>query len=80
MGQNFLKDPKIITQIVEVGNITSNDSILEVGPGTGNLTEFILERSPKILTVIEKDERLIGQLKKFGKNKNFSRGYDEIFF
>ena len=68
LGQNFLKDPKIITQIVEVGNITSNDSILEVGPGTGNLTEVILEKSPKILTVIEKDERLIGQLKKkFGK-------------
>ena len=71
LGQNFLNDNKIIKIIVDVGNISHNDLILEVGAGTGNLTEKILEQSPKKLIVIEKDQSLALYLKdKFGDRIN----------
>ena len=41
LGQNFLKDSNIIKQIVDVGNISENNTVIEVGPGTGSLTEKI---------------------------------------
>ena len=58
LGQNFLTDEKIIDLIIKLGEISSNDFILEVGPGTGALTKKIIENQPKKLTVIEKDEVL----------------------
>ena len=58
LGQNFLIDKNILTKIVEVTNI-KNKFILEIGPGTGNLTSFILKKKPKRLFVIEKDKDLI---------------------
>ena len=45
LGQNFLKDKNIIDIIVNSGDIKKNDTILEVGPGTGNLTEKILSKN-----------------------------------
>ena len=63
LGQNFLIDTGIIEKICNSGNITENNNVLEVGPGTGNLTEFILQKKPKKFHVIEKDERLIKNLK-----------------
>ena len=67
LGQNFLNDQKILSLITEIGNINSNDIVLEVGPGTGNLTEKILEREPKDFILIEKDQKLTDYLiKKFG--------------
>ena len=62
LGQNFLTDEKIINLIVEIGNINKKDQVIEVGPGTGSLTEKILKKTPKELTVIEKDERLVNIL------------------
>ena len=59
LGQNFLIDKNIIEKICNAGNISENDNVLEIGPGTGNLTEFILQKKPKKFYVIEKDERLI---------------------
>ena len=68
LGQNFLIDKSIIEKICNSGNITKNNNVLEIGPGTGNLTEFILQKKPKKFYVIEKDERLIKNLKeKFDK-------------
>ena len=61
LGQNFLIDKNILNKIVNSAKI-KNEAILEVGPGTGNLTSFILERKPKKLFVIEKDENLISTL------------------
>ena len=58
LGQNFLNDKKILTQIVETGKIKKKDIILEIGPGTGNLTNEILKKSPKKLLVVEKDNNL----------------------
>ena len=69
LGQNFLIDKNIINLIVDLGKINQNDTVLEVGPGTGNLTEAILLKKPKKLIVIEKDKNLASALeKKFKKN------------
>ena len=66
LGQNFLIDQKIIDQITSVVSI-KNKNILEVGPGTGNLTSTILKNKPKKLLVIEKDLNLVDLLhKRFG--------------
>ena len=62
LGQNFLTDKNIIKSIVDIGNITNNDTILEVGPGTGNLTEFIFKKNPKQIYAIEKDYNLVNFL------------------
>ena len=63
LGQNFLIDKKILNLIVNLDEI-ENKNILEVGPGTGNLTELILKKKPKKLYAIEKDNHLAENLKK----------------
>ncbi len=57
LGQNFLIDKNILEKITNTTKIT-NKIILEVGPGTGNLTSYILKKNPKKLFVIEKDNQL----------------------
>ena len=64
LGQNFLVDENILNLIVNLGDISSNDTVLEVGPGTGNLTEKILKKTPKKIIVVEKDKNLSIKLKK----------------
>ena len=68
LGQNFLIDQIILKKIVEITDI-KNKSILEIGPGTGNLTTHILRNYPKKFYVIEKDENLAFNLNKEFKNK-----------
>jgi len=63
LGQNFLFDKNIIKKITETTDIF-NKNILEIGPGTGNLTSALLEKKPKRFYVIEKDNDLISLLKK----------------
>ena len=63
LGQNFLIDQKIIDIILNTVDV-KNKSILEIGPGTGNLTKNILKRNPKKLIVIEKDNDLAELLNK----------------
>ena len=66
LGQNFLVDPNIIEKILNTIEIRDKN-ILEVGPGTGNLTYEILKKNPKKIVVIEKDNALVDILKdKFG--------------
>jgi 16S rRNA (adenine1518-N6/adenine1519-N6)-dimethyltransferase len=62
LGQNFLIDLDVIDQILEVTKI-KDKNILEIGPGTGNLTSEILKKKPSQLTVIEKDKELVNILK-----------------
>ena len=70
LGQNFLIDANIINKILDITNI-KDENILEIGPGTGNLTTQIFKRSPKKLTVIEKDGDLAKLLKNsFGQKIN----------
>ena len=59
LGQNFLTDKNILKKIVDIGNISENDKILEIGPGTGNLTAYIIKSRPKNIIVVEKDIELI---------------------
>ena len=61
LGQNFLTDRNILNKIVDVTAI-ENKIILEIGPGTGNLTSFILKNKPKKVFVIEKDNDLAKNL------------------
>ena len=68
LGQNFLVDNNILEKIVSYVNI-ENKTVLEVGPGTGNLTSFILEKKPNKLLVIEKDNTLTEKLKELFSNK-----------
>ncbi len=63
LGQNFLIDNKILEKIVSCVNI-KNKTILEVGPGTGNLTNYILNKDPKKIIAIEKDNELVNNLRK----------------
>ena len=61
LGQNFLTDKSVLDLIVNSVEIKGK-TILEVGPGTGNLTTFILKNKPKKMFVIEKDDKLIKKL------------------
>ena len=68
LGQNFLIDQNIIKIIINSGTI-KNRSVLEIGPGTGNLTNAILSEKPKKLFVIEKDDTLSSLLLKSFNNE-----------
>ena len=68
LGQNFLIDNKILKKITDV-TMVKDKFILEVGPGTGNLTSFILEKNPKKFFVVEKDQKLVLDLKKKFHNR-----------
>ena len=57
LGQNFLIDRNILQVIVDTVNIDKKE-ILEIGPGSGNLTTYILKKNPKKVYVIEKDKDL----------------------
>ena len=58
LGQNFLIDKNIINKIIKIGNINKNKTVVEIGPGYGNLTEAIVSMYPKKILVIEKDKKL----------------------
>tara|TARA_B100000965_G_scaffold402156_1_gene427489 strand:+ start:342 stop:1133 length:792 start_codon:yes stop_codon:yes gene_type:complete len=58
LGQNFLIDKNVINLIVNSGKITEKDTLLEIGPGTGNLTRELVLKKPKKIIVIEKDKFL----------------------
>ena len=68
LGQNFLIDQKVIDNILNIIDI-QNKNILEIGPGTGNLTSAILNKKPKKLLVVEKDDELVVLLKENFKDK-----------
>ena len=57
LGQNFLIDETVIDKIVETTSI-NNKNVIEIGPGTGNLTKAILKKNPKKFFVVEKDNNL----------------------
>ena len=62
LGQNFLIDKNIIDKITNTVSITGNE-VLEVGPGTGNLTKEILKNNPSKMYLVEKDTFLAENLK-----------------
>ncbi len=64
LGQNFLIDQNILKKIVEIDILKNKPEIIEIGPGTGNLTEFLVKSNPKKIYAIEKDENLAKDLSK----------------
>ena len=62
LGQNFLIDRNVLSQIVDTVKI-QDKMILEIGPGSGNLTSFIYKKKPKKIFAIEKDDKLALLLK-----------------
>jgi len=79
LGQNFLIDPNIIKKIISLGG-DNNKHIIEIGPGTGNLSQKIISiTKPKKLSVIEKDKRLCDLLEiRFKDHSNFEVFNDDI--
>lgn len=66
LGQNFLHDANQLRRIVDAGDVTKADRVLEIGPGLGPLTELLLARAGEVLA-IEMDARLVAVLKeRFG--------------
>ena len=70
LGQNFLHDKKVLKLISECADIREKE-ILEIGPGTGNLTSEILNKKPKKFFIVEKDKNLMVLLKKKFNEKVF---------
>ena len=62
-GQHILKNPSIVTSIIDKAALKPTDVVMEVGPGTGNLSVKILERAKKLIAY-EIDKRMVAELKK----------------
>ncbi len=77
-GQNFLVNQYVINKIIHSLNLTKNNSVLEIGPGTGALTTHLISQSKKTLAVeIDRDlQQLL--LKQFGEYENFALINDDI--
>lgn len=73
LGQNFLVDQNIIDKIIASADLTSNDHVIEIGPGIGSLTQRLAEEAKEVWA-IELDERFIGILE---ENLN---SYDNVNF
>jgi 16S rRNA (adenine1518-N6/adenine1519-N6)-dimethyltransferase len=69
-GQNFLINKDIIKKIADIGSINKNNNVIEIGPGSGSLTEELLKRNPKEIFAIEFDKDLINHLDKIKNNYN----------
>ena len=73
LGQNFLINKDIIKKIADIGIINKDTNILEIGPGSGSLTEELLKRNPKQIFAIEFDKDLSNYLEKIKNNyQNFN--------
>jgi 16S rRNA (adenine1518-N6/adenine1519-N6)-dimethyltransferase len=63
LGQNFLRSAGALRKIIEAGKLTTNDVVLEIGPGQGALTRELLSSPVKKVIAIEKDDNLYEELK-----------------
>lgn len=68
LGQNFLADRVAISKLIKVADIGNTDTVLEIGPGTGNITLELAKRSKKVIAV-EKDSQLADILEKSLQDK-----------
>ena len=64
LGQNFLKDKNVLKKIADISLVDHTTELVEIGPGTGNLTDYLIKKNPKKIFLIEKDEKLSKYLKK----------------
>ncbi len=67
VGQHLLLNPEALDLMADSAGVRGSDAVLEVGPGPGNLTERIVEKRPKSLTLVERDRRFVRLLEeRFG--------------
>jgi len=72
IGQHFLKDKHIAAKIVDAADIEEGDWILEIGPGDGMLTQYVLQTAAEKVTAVEIDNRFADLLReKFSQAENF---------
>ena len=69
-GQHWLKDQRVLDQIVKAAKLNSDDCVLEVGPGQGALTQKLIESQERFIQAIELDRDLVVGLKKRFSNQN----------
>jgi 18S rRNA (adenine1779-N6/adenine1780-N6)-dimethyltransferase len=62
-GQHFLKNPLVVNSIVEKSDLRTTDTVLEIGPGTGNMTVKLLASAKKVIAV-EVDPRMVAEVQK----------------
>jgi Dimethyladenosine transferase (rRNA methylation) len=70
-GQNFLKSKNIAHSIVELLDVKEDDTVIEIGPGLGALTEFLYQKPKKELILVELDKDIFGLLEKKYKMLRF---------
>lgn len=71
-GQHLLTNPWVLDTIVRKSNIDPSDTVLEIGPGTGNLTMKLLEAAQRVVSV-EIDKRMVERV----RNRATERGFEE---
>lgn len=77
-GQNFLIDDNVLESIVEVSEITGDDLVIEIGPGLGNLTEYLIQKAGHVL-LIEIDGNMIKILNdRFESNSKYTLINDDV--
>lgn len=78
-GQHLLTNPRVIDSIVRSSNIKPDDTVLEIGPGTGNLTLKLLE-SAKNVVEVEIDNRMVETLRKRAAGRRFQDRLNVRFY
>lgn len=63
LGQNFLINPDVINDIIEKAQLSNDDTVIEIGPGVGFVTEQLVKHAGKVIA-IELDEEAIKELQK----------------
>jgi len=76
-GQHILKNPMIVKSIIEKSAIRSTDIVLEIGPGTGNLTMSLLEKAKKVIA-IELDPRMVAEITKRVRASPYHKNFEVI--
>ncbi len=72
LGQNFLINDEVVSNIVSVADLSENDLVIEIGPGLGTLTKYLLDTKAKVIC-IELDKRMINILNdRFSLYDNFN--------
>jgi len=77
LGQNFLINPSIYKKIIELSNIERGDTVIEVGPGPGTLTKYLIEAGADIVA-IEKDRTFVEILKNNFTNRSIDIKEEDI--
>ena len=78
LGQNFLINEEVIKTIVDSSEITKEDLVIEIGPGLGTLTKYLLEKASKVIC-IELDKKMVNILKdRFSLYQNFELLNEDI--